>query len=87
MGPWTTTSSTIGPTSFCIVDHTVKFSGAVYILVTVFDTAVLLAVTLHVISISFASTRPGLWLRALTKGEGMGKLSKVLLQTGQLYYL
>ncbi|KAK7687676.1 hypothetical protein QCA50_008891 [Cerrena zonata] len=86
MGPWTSKGSIIEHTSFCVVSHTHKYSGVVFFLLTIFDTIVFLAITLRVISISLSNSRSS-WLKAFSKGKGMGKLSKALLQTGQLYYL
>ncbi|KAK7683724.1 hypothetical protein QCA50_013100 [Cerrena zonata] len=84
--PWGFHGIKIGPTSFCIPTGFGKFDGVPFILITIFDTVVFIAITIRVLSISMVNT----WrsrLRAFTSGQGMGKLTGALLQTGQLYYL
>ena len=85
-GPWSSKGTTIGPTSFCILNTSHKYSGIVFILLAVFDTVVFLAIAWRVLSIALARAQYS-WFEAFTGGKGMGKVSKALLQTGQLYYL
>ena len=78
----------IGTTNRCI-NSNIKPSSSVGIIVsTVNDTLVFVAITyrLVVYNTSVSNT----WrmrLKVLFSGEGMGGVSKALLQTGQLYYL
>ncbi|CAL1700652.1 unnamed protein product [Somion occarium] len=57
-----------------------------FVAVAVFDTLVLIAISVRVLSGSMAIS----WserCRSLLSGKGLGTVSRILLQTGQLYYL
>ena len=85
VAPWGYKGSNIGPTQYCIPEGTAKYNGVSFVLLTVFDTTVFIAITLRVMSVSMLDT----WkLRriAFVGGRGLGRLTGALLQTGQLYY-
>lgn len=84
--PWGFEGLNIGPTQFCTVSGVAKFEAAVFVTMTMFDTAVFLSITVRVLSLSSATTLRSR-VKAFTKGQGMSELTKALLQTGQLYYL
>ncbi|CAL1706593.1 unnamed protein product [Somion occarium] len=71
----------------CQFVGTVKPQGSVgFIVVAIFDTAVFTAISYHVLKFSLALT----WkerFASFLDGSGLGHVSRVLLQTGQLYYL
>ena len=60
------------------------------VLATTFDTAVFLAVSYRLLE-QYSAELDGTWssrMRMFFKGQGMtGNISRLLLQTGQLYYL
>ena len=86
MSPWSIVGSNIGPTSYCIISSTTKHAGFIFLIFTLFDTVIFIAVTLHILSMSSLPSR-GSWFKTCINGKGLGKLSKALLYTGQLYYL
>ena len=86
MSPWSIVGSNIGPTSYCIISSTTKHAGFIFLIFTLFDTVIFVAVTLHILSMSSLPSR-GSWFKTCISGKGLGKLSKALLYTGQLYYL
>ena len=83
--PWALNGSNIGPTPYCIVSKVSKYEAVAFITISLFDTVVLLAITYRLLSISLVSTWGSRW-KAFIKGQGMGKVSKMLLHTGQCYY-
>ncbi|KAK7687675.1 hypothetical protein QCA50_008890 [Cerrena zonata] len=86
VSPWAIHGSNIGPTSYCMVRVVAKYDGIVFATMATFDTVVFLAISFHVLSISSADTWH-LRFMAFIKGRGIGRLSRALLQTGQLYYM
>ncbi|TCD66862.1 hypothetical protein EIP91_000816 [Steccherinum ochraceum] len=76
----------IGTTSNCVNSNVKPFASAGSIAVAVNDTLVFLAISTQLMMYSLAST----WssrIKAFMKGQGLGQISKTLLQTGQLYYM
>ncbi|CAL1707958.1 unnamed protein product [Somion occarium] len=76
----------IGPTAFCLIGGAAKYSAAGFVTIAIFDTIVFSAITFRVLSFAVEDTWRGR-IRAFMKGQGVGHVSKALLQTGQLYYL
>lgn len=88
VGPWAVDSSKIGsgPASFCAITTAAKYTGTVWAISALFDTVVFIAISIRVLSLSLAST----WrsrFKAFIRGQGLGRLTRALLKTGQLYYL
>ncbi|CAL1701343.1 unnamed protein product [Somion occarium] len=63
-----------------------SYDSVGWVTVAVFDTLVLIAISIRVLSGSMAVSRKERF-RALLSGKGLGNVSRILLQTGQLYYL
>ena len=85
VAPWGYKGSNIGPTQYCIPEGTAKYNGVSFVLLTVFDTTVFIAITLRVMSVSMLDTWTSRRI-AFVRGRGLGRLTGALLQTGQLYY-
>ena len=85
VAPWGYKGSNIGPTQYCIPEGTAKYNGVSFVLLTVFDTTVFIAITLRVMSVSMLDTWTSRRI-AFVQGRGLGRLTGALLQTGQLYY-
>lgn len=75
----------IGTTKNCI-DVAVKgYSSAGLVAAAVNDTLVFIAISYKLVACSFADS----WserLKSFFRGQYMGQISRVLLQTGQIYY-
>ncbi|CAL1708181.1 unnamed protein product [Somion occarium] len=84
--PFTFTANNIGPTDNCIITRVDERSSAGFFSIGVFDTMVFIAITIRILSfnptISWSER-----LRTFWSGKNMGRVSRALLQTGQLYYL
>ncbi|KAI0795924.1 hypothetical protein C8Q75DRAFT_711126 [Abortiporus biennis] len=76
----------IGTTRNCVNSSVKSYSSAGIIIVAVHDTLVFFAITFRLTSYSLADTWPE-QVKTFFSGRGMGKMSKTLLHTGQLYYL
>ncbi|KAK7691342.1 hypothetical protein QCA50_004737 [Cerrena zonata] len=76
----------IGTSKNCISDRFKSFISAGLIAAAANDTLVFLFISGKLISSSFADGWKGRFALFFS-GRGMGKVSRVLLQTGQLYYL
>lgn len=77
----------IGTTQRCIDSEVKGYGSAGIVISAVNDTLIFLAITYklvfyHIASESWSARATSFW-----KGEGMGQTSKLLLKTGQLYYL
>lgn len=80
------TAGHIGTTSNCIDVAVQSYTSSGFVAAAVNDTVVFLAISYRLISISFTDT----WSERLNnffRGQHMNHVSRVLLQTGQLYYL
>ena len=86
VAPWGYKGSNIGPTQYCIPEGTAKYNGVSFVLLTVFDTTVFLAISFRISTYGMADNWQGR-MKAFVTGNGMGNVSKALLKTGQLYYL
>ncbi|KAH8105157.1 hypothetical protein BXZ70DRAFT_998341 [Cristinia sonorae] len=76
----------IGTTKYCVNSDVKSFSSAGIVVVAVHDTLVFLAITAKLSTYSMADT----WsdrIKSILSGDGLGAVSRALLQTGQLYYL
>ena len=79
-------SSHIGPSQDCMIVKMKTYCAAGTLAVAVNDTIVLLAISTQLSRNSVADT----WqarCRAFFKGKGMGQVSRILLKTGQQYYM
>ncbi|CAL1710750.1 unnamed protein product [Somion occarium] len=76
----------LGPTNVCINNIVKRFSAASFVAIAFFDTSVFIAISLKISSYGMADDLKGRMKSFLT-GNGMGHVSKALLQTGQLYYM
>ncbi|KAK7679172.1 hypothetical protein QCA50_017750 [Cerrena zonata] len=76
----------LGPTRWCINSVVREYSAATFIAIFVFDTSVFLAISFKISTYGMTDDFRGR-VNAFTTGRGMGYVSKVLLKTGQLYYL
>jgi hypothetical protein len=63
------------------------FTAVPVILTAVFDTLVFLAISYKMVSISMADNNCSAHVRSFFRGDGLHKLSKSLLRSGQVYYL
>ncbi|KAK7692360.1 hypothetical protein QCA50_003985 [Cerrena zonata] len=94
MALWSTTflslsipfSSSLTDVSICNISHVKPPEAMGFIAVEVFDTAVFIAVSVRVVRSSIAASRQDR-LATFVTGNQLGRVSKVLLQSGQLYYL
>lgn len=84
--PFGATASNVGPTPFCVINTSDRYSGVGFVTITVFDTSVFIAITFRILSYTIETTWKARF-GALIKGQGTGHISRTLLQTGQLYYL
>ena len=79
-------SHSIGPTNYCIVQNAPHLVSLAFTVTVVFDTLVFLAITFRII---FDSPVQG-WkarLGLFFNGKNIDRISKALLQTGQVYYM
>ena len=70
----------------CLMTDVQPFGVTSFLAVFIFDTAVFLAITMRMLSISITDTWRGR-LSFFFGGDGLGHVTKVLLHSGQLYYL
>ena len=71
----------------CTISQVRPLGSAGFLAVTMFDTLVFVAITYDLLAINWhGSHRNRLTRISLLFGQGMGKVSKVLLRTGQVYY-
>lgn len=89
LAPLSLRGSSIGDTGQCM-PYRLKDVGAVGIIVsTVYDTLVLVAISVQLLSFYHVPPRGSKTasLKTFVTGRGMGAIAKVLLQSGQVYYL
>ena len=79
-------ASHIGTTMNCIDIEVKSYTSSGLVAAAVNDTAVFIAISYRLVSISFADSLSGR-LQSFFRGKHMGHISRVILQTGQLYYL
>ena len=86
LAPFVFTAGHIGSTSQCLVEKVTSASSSWVIAITVYDTLVFAAITLRIL---FDHPVMG-WkdrTRLCFSGQEMGHIYRMLLQTGQMYYL
>ena len=77
----------IGTTQRCIDSEVKSFGSAGIVASAVNDTLIFFAVTYRLIFYHVASESWSSRIHSFFKGDGMGRMSKMLLQSGQIYYL
>ncbi|KAG2339482.1 hypothetical protein BDR05DRAFT_616870 [Suillus weaverae] len=77
----------IGTTDYCIQTSVAPGASAVVIINTCSDTLVFLAISWRLAHNNFGGDSCGTRIRSFYKGDGLPRLSKSLLQSGQVYYL
>ena len=84
--PFALSGAHIGTTDFCIFSRVKAFGSAGIVAMAVNDTLVCTAITLRIVmSIPASNMRER--MNKMMSGEGMGYITKVVLQGGQQYYL
>ena len=84
LAPFALKTIAVGPTGYCLNDRLEKEGIIGVIMASVYDTLVFVSITTKLlVSYSDETSR---W-RSFFTGQGMGRLSRVMMQTGQLYYL
>ena len=76
----------IEPTKNCIDAAVKSYTSSGLIAAAVYDTIVFVSISYKLVASSFADDWPGR-LKSFFRGQYMGHISRVLLQSGQLYYL
>jgi hypothetical protein len=86
--PFSASSTHIGPTKACIPIH-VKFRWYVIsaILHSAYDALVFVAISFRIVSHSMIGNDFGARMKSLVLGDGLPRLSKIVLQGGQMFYL
>ena len=85
--PSALTASRFGKTQKCVPDRVKTYNSAGVIAGAVNDTLTFLAVTHQLLVFYFPSHAWRSRIRTFFTGAGMGRVSKTMLQTGQLYYM
>lgn len=80
------TASHIGTTKKCVLVQLRQYCAAGTLAVALNDTVGILVVSLQLLRNSTADTWHAKW-EALFRGRGMGQVSRILLRTGQQYYM
>ena len=86
LSPFASTANHIGPTDQCITEKVDKGDSAGFFALTTYDTLVLLAISVKILVDTPATTLKDR-IRLFFGNEGMGHLYRMVLWTGQLYYL
>ncbi|TCD63189.1 hypothetical protein EIP91_005856 [Steccherinum ochraceum] len=84
--PITLHAHPLGSTGLCVNSRLDTSVGAASILVAAFDTLVFTSITAKLLSLNRFEGHTSAWRMFLT-GKGLGHVSRLILQTGQLYYL
>ncbi|KAH8073016.1 hypothetical protein BXZ70DRAFT_861922, partial [Cristinia sonorae] len=84
--PFAMPAQHLGPTGYCVSAQVKKFGISGIVAAAVYDTLVFLAITWE-LSLNAPVESPRDRMKAVVSGAGMGRISKSLLQGGQLYYL
>ncbi|KAI0785834.1 hypothetical protein C8Q75DRAFT_722395 [Abortiporus biennis] len=86
--PFAVTAANIGPTKVCIDTEVKGYSSAGIVIIGVHDTLVYLAISVKITLNSVGrNASPMEAVRAFFSGKGLGRTSKTLLTSGQMYYL
>jgi hypothetical protein len=84
---WLYVNQHMGPTRRCIVTKTRSYTSVPIVLNAVNDTLVFLAISFRIVSYTIVGESWGARARSFWSADGLPKLSRGLLQSGQLYYL
>lgn len=76
----------VGLSAGCMATAVEPYCSSGLVVAMIHDTLVLFAISTRLIMNSLADSLTGR-LKAFLSGEGMPSISRLLLQTGQLYYL
>ncbi|KIM78349.1 hypothetical protein PILCRDRAFT_75720, partial [Piloderma croceum F 1598] len=76
----------IGLTNQCIKTDVRSFSSVPIIFNAVYDTLIFLAITFRIISYAIIKDSQSARARSFFRGDGLPRMSKALLQSGQIYY-
>ena len=77
----------IGTTQRCIDSEVKAYGSAGIVISAVNDTLIFLAITYRLLFHHITSSSWSSRVHSFFRGDGMGEVSKLLLQTGQLYYM
>jgi hypothetical protein len=77
----------IGTTGICIITRVERYASFPLLARLAFDTLVLLAISVRIVSISIVGDTFGERMRSFVRGDGLPNLSRSLLHGGQLYYV
>ena len=77
----------IGPTNRCILTATRSYVSLPFVVNAINDTLIFLAISYHIISYTIVGDTWRARAKSFFSADGLPKLSKSLLQSGQLYYL
>lgn len=86
IAPFALKTMPIGDTGYCVNNRLHSEGISAYIIQAVYDTLVFVAITAKLLRVSRQDDSTP-WWKLLVKGEGMGMVSRIMLQTGQIYYL
>ncbi|CAL1702835.1 unnamed protein product [Somion occarium] len=84
--PFSIDARNVGSSIFLCTSEVNDLGVLGFLAVAIFDTLVFLAISIRIMTYCLADTWKGR-IRTFFRGEGMGYVSKTLLQTGQLYYM
>jgi len=76
----------IGPTKRCINTVVRSYGSTPIILNAIYDTLVFLTISFRIVSFTFVGETKGAQIKSFFFGDGLPRMSKGLLQGGQLYY-
>ena len=77
----------IGPTNRCILTAARSYNSVPVVVNAINDTLIFLAISYHIISYTIVGDTWSARAKSFFSADGLPKLSKSLLQSGQLYYL
>ncbi|TCD60708.1 hypothetical protein EIP91_009645 [Steccherinum ochraceum] len=86
LAPFQLTSVPLGSTGFCHNNRLGAIGILGVLLSGVYDTLVFLTITTTLLKRHFLTTRES-WVKAFFTGDGLGQVTRLMLQTGQTYYL
>jgi hypothetical protein len=87
LGPFTIRGEHIGTTQRCIIITSERFGSAPILLNSIMDTLVFIAISSRIVSYSLMGDTFGARMRSFFRGDGLPRVSRNILQGGQLYYL
>jgi hypothetical protein len=86
-GSFAERSKHIGTTQRCIITTCERFGRVPILLNSIMDTLVFIAISFRIVSYSLIGDTFGARMRSFFRGDGLPRVSKNILQGGQLYYL